>query len=93
VTGVKMWREYNTFADCTKILCGPCAMKDQGKVAEIGPDGKRETDFGRTDQIGWLVPCVPVAKEDKFWGYTSVPADACAWWDALPTIALELSYE
>jgi len=84
--GCKMWREYQTFANRTKILCGPCAKVDQGKIGAIDVDGKIvDEDVGRCDQIGWLVPAVPVAGDDTFWGYTSVPADGCAWWRALPS--------
>lgn len=84
-TGCKMWREYQTFSDYTEILCGPCAMAVQKKTGTIDADGKRESDFGKSDQIGWLVPAVPVVGEDTFWGYTSVPDEGVAWWRALPS--------
>lgn len=85
-TGCKMWRQSYTSADHTDVLCGPCAMVSQGKTGTIDADGKREDKHGmRTDQIGWRIPAVPVAGEDTFWGYTSVPADGCAWWRALPS--------
>jgi hypothetical protein len=38
----------------------------------------------RSDQIGWLVPAVPTEDGETYWGYTSVPADGCSWWYALP---------
>lgn len=86
VTGCKMWREYQTFASHTKILCGTCALRDQGKVGPIDADGYRASTYGRTDQIGWLVPAVPT-HDGTFWGYTSVPDDGVAWWRELPTDA------
>lgn len=81
----KMWREYQTFANHTKILCGPCALKDQEKEGPIDADGKIGSDFGKCDQIGWLVPAVPDVEGHGFWGYTSVPSDGVGWWKALPS--------
>jgi hypothetical protein len=73
-TGCKMWR-------------GPCAMIDQKKTGGIDADGKHEDDIGfRCDQIGWMVPAVPVAGEDTYWGYTSVPEDGVVWWRTLPSL-------
>jgi len=74
---VKLWREYQTIADCTDLYCVDCAEKDQGKKCTI-PNG---------DQIGWLIPAVPdVLPPEKFttyWGYTSVPPEGCSWWTNL----------
>ncbi len=36
------------------------------------------------DQIGWRIPAVPTEEGDTYWGYTSVPAAGCTWWNALP---------
>lgn len=38
-----------------------------------------------TDQIGWMVPAVPVDGELAFSGYCSVPQDLVEWWRKLPT--------
>ena len=84
-TDCKMWREYQTFADHTKVLCGPCALTDQDKAGPIDDDGKIESDLGKCDQIGWMVPAVPDLEGLGFWGYTSVPADAVLWWRQLPS--------
>ncbi len=85
--GVKLWREYQTAASVTALLCAPCACRSQKKPDTVGPDGQRPDEiFGermRTDQIGWMVPAIPDG--DTYWGYTSVPRAACAWWTALPT--------
>lgn len=83
-TDCKMWREYQTVANHTKILCGACAMIDQKETGTIGADGKHESEYGRRDQIGWMVPAVPTF-HGSFWGYTSVPAAGCLWWCSLPT--------
>jgi len=120
---VKLWREYNTFANRIKLYCLGCACKDQNKIRTPTEDGKslytervhhwfrtpamffnngsprwqgynpdkdilpENAEFyserDRTDQIGWLVPAVPT-EDGSFWGYTSVPPEACEWWYKLP---------
>jgi hypothetical protein len=85
--GCKLWRQYNTFADRVRLMCCVCAGKDQGvDTGAIDDAGKVHSGIGggRTDQIGWLVPAVPT-DDGTYWGYTSVPADAVAWWRSLPT--------
>jgi hypothetical protein len=71
----RLWREYQTFSDRTQLLCATCAEKDQGRKLEP-----------KCDQIGWLVPAIPVDGEDarSFWGYSSVPAPRLEWWYSLP---------
>lgn len=71
--GVKLWRQYSTFVDHTRLLCRKCAEADQ--EVPLIPDG---------DQIGYLVPAVPTPDGSSFWGYTSVPAYAVIWWKGLP---------
>jgi len=85
--GIKMWRQYNTFADHIELMCGQCALEDQGKKGPLDDRGMRqsEVDNEKTDQIGWLVPAIPTEDESTFWGYTSVPASGVRWWKALPT--------
>lgn len=70
-TGVKLWRPYQSCA--VHLFCGACAEKDQGKTI----------DLSVSDQCRWLVPAVPTL-DGSWWGYTSVPAEGCAWWKALP---------
>lgn len=82
VHGIKLWRKYGTFDP--SILCAKCACKEQKRVAVQIIHGEMFVDEDRTDQIGWRVPAVPTKEGDNFWGYTSVPNEACAWWDALP---------
>ncbi|OGL74603.1 hypothetical protein A3C96_02125 [Candidatus Uhrbacteria bacterium RIFCSPHIGHO2_02_FULL_60_10] len=83
--GCKLWREYQTFADHTLLLCCDCAAKDQEKdIGSMGHDGRYENDYGKSDQIGWYVPAVPTEDGDAFWGYTSVPEAGCKWWYSLP---------
>lgn len=94
--GCKLWREYNTFLSHQELYCVNCACADQaGKYCKFGPEdvdssGKAPSSFyghlgERTDQIGNLIPAVPTADEDTFWGYTSVPYALVRWWRELPT--------
>lgn len=84
-TGVKLWREYQTFSP--QLLCADCAAADQHKdISDIGAGGKRTDELGqRTDQIGWYVPAVPDEEGVGYWGYTSVPDAGVVWWRNLPT--------
>ena len=92
--GCKLWREYQTCADMTELVCCDCAGASQKKdVSTIDAAGKIETDFGRCDQIGWRVPAVPTEDGSTFWGYTSVPDAGCAWWRRLPTRTAEAAYQ
>ena len=38
-----------------------------------------------TDQIGWLVPAVPMENGKTFWSYCAVPDDGVEWWQRLPS--------
>jgi hypothetical protein len=69
---VRLWRDYQTFAESTRLLCQSCAERDQGKP--ISPN---------SDQIGWMVPAVPTEDGYTFWGYTSVPLAGVDWWKSL----------
>lgn len=84
--GVKLWREYETPADVTSLYCARCAGKDQERdVSSISPEGMINTSYGSsTDQIGWLIPAIPVEGRDTYWGYTSVPDEGVSWWRSLP---------
>lgn len=89
-SGIKLWRQYQTFLDHIQLLCGACALTDQKLEGPIGDDGRRPAEPGSertTDQIGWLIPAVPTVELDTFWGYSSVPDDRLRWWRALPTDA------
>ena len=85
--GVKLWREYQTFADHTKLFCADCAGKDQKKdTSDIDKKGLRTDQHGfKTDQIGWYMPAIPVEGDDTYWGYTSIPQEGVDWWEHLPT--------
>lgn len=72
--GVKLWRPYMSFD--VHLRCKRCAIADQ------------EPDFdpsAASDEIGWLVPAVPVVGlQSGYWGYASVPRERVQWWKALP---------
>lgn len=40
ITGVKLWREYQTFLDKQILLCLTCSCQDQEEVREPTEDGK-----------------------------------------------------
>ncbi len=86
----KLWRDYNAFLKHQELYCVTCAGKAQDKdVSSMDAEGYRESEYGKTDQIGWLVPAVPTKEYDTFWGYTSVPQDLVDWWRALPTFPVK----
>ena len=84
--GVKLWRQYNTFASHIELMCGECALADQHENGPIDDDGTRAfVGVRRIDQIGWMVPAIPTAEGDTYWGYSSVPTAGREWWRRLPT--------
>jgi hypothetical protein len=92
VENVKLWRQYQTFADNIKLMCVDCSCQDQKfdakHVSEKGyytyPDDDKYLAGITCDQLGWLVPACPTADGETFWGYTSVPEDIVVWWRDLP---------
>lgn len=70
--GVKLWRDYQTFLDGQTLKCRACSEAELSAPRELSGD-----------QIGWRVPAVP-DDTGTFWGYSSVPEGAVAWWRALP---------
>lgn len=94
--GVKLWRQYNTFADHLELLCRTCAIVDQQKEIDRQAESWARVGVKRqeSDQIGGLVPAVPdvlprgpswaLDKNFSFWGYTSVPQSGVDWWKSLP---------
>ena len=84
-TGVKLWREYCTCADYVILLCAECAAKEQkADISTMDAEGIRESEYGKTCQIGNRVPAVPTEDGESFWGYTSVPEDGVKWFRKLP---------
>lgn len=87
-TEIKLWREYQTIADQTSLLCASCAHATQNASphTSYNKDEKRPYfDFSDGDQIGWMVPAVPTEDGATFYGYTSVPSERVLWWLELPT--------
>lgn len=70
---VRLWRESNTFADQTDLLCVDCCEERSGRKCELPT----------SDQIGWWLPAV-AASGGTFWGYTSVPEERVKWWHDRP---------
>jgi hypothetical protein len=65
--GVKLWRQYQTFASVSELLCMRCCESKQARKL----DGV---------WIGNRCPAVLTAERDTFWGFTSVPEDRLLWW-------------
>lgn len=96
-SGCKLWRQYQVLANAVDLLCVDCAIKNQTRAEtapiEVGEDGKHtDSEYGfASDNIGWLVPAVPVEDERQtYWGYTSVPENGVKWWVNLPLRATAL---
>jgi len=73
-----------------KLFCASCALANQKKKGHIDPSGKYQSKYGLVDQIGSLIPAVPIDLTklqdiQSFWGYTSVPSSGCEWWSSLPS--------
>lgn len=85
--GVKLWREYQTFANNTTLECAACVLRSQKKKGPVDRDGRipDELSGDKTDAIGWRIPAVPTEEGDTYWGYSSVPKAGCDWWRKLPT--------
>lgn len=85
--GVKLWRDYQTYADKTPLWCADCA-ESLARITK-GASWKSPFALGTGDQISWRVPAVPTqqstAKRREYWGYTSVPQAGVDWWKRLPT--------
>lgn len=73
--GVKLWRKSATSEPVHEqpLLCGDCTVKEQ----------KHPLNLAEGDQCYGRCPAVPDLR-GGWWGYTSVPAEGCAWWKALP---------
>lgn len=71
-SGVKLWRKSASF-EPVSLLCATCTVVEQ----------KHPLDLSDSDQCWGRCPAVPDLR-GSYWGYTSVPAEGVAWWDALP---------
>ncbi len=79
--GVKLWRDPDAFVALPRLRCAWCAEKHQRAIR--GRDWRRDPTFDG-DHIGALLPATPTEDGSTFWGYTSAPRAACAWWKRLP---------
>lgn len=78
VSGVRLYRRYQTVLDYQDLFCTACALVDQHR-------DRPDNEYGHS--IGWLVAAVPTEDGYTYWGYTSVPQPGVEWWDALPVKA------
>lgn len=85
----KLWREPAVFASHVVLRCAPCAARQADKdISTLDATGKRDSEHGKTDQIGGWLPAVPTEDGSTYWGYTSVPDEGCKWWRDLPSLPL-----
>lgn len=93
-SNLKLWREYNTFADHTKLLCASCLEKKnvdkngQHLETEYPSLGPIMTYVISHEKLGLMVPAIavhPFRKSQSFWGYTSVPDEDIKSWQKLST--------
>lgn len=83
-SGCKLWREYLTSLDHQTLSCARCEGKDISDMDEHGRCMCSITG-NKTDMLGLRVPAVPTEKNDRFWGYASMPREGVEWWRKLPT--------
>lgn len=75
-TGVRLYRDYNTFLEYQHLTCRSCTIKENGEPSEYsGPE---------EHTIGYTVAAVPTEDGRTYWGYTSVPPEGVEWWNNLP---------
>ena len=58
-TNCKLWRQYQTFADHIKLLCGKHALRDQKEEGPIDAEGFRPSTNAPTRLAGWCRPYPP----------------------------------
>lgn len=84
---LKLWRRAST--SHVVLRCAACALKSERITRSAFQDDDGTPPPAGvvmfTDQIGGLVPAIPLASDDGWWGYTSAPDDRIAWWYSLPT--------
>lgn len=83
LSGVKLWRDTNTFAPTKSLRCASCCLEEQKLSGPVTEEGKIKTPYGESDQIGCLVPAIPDEEGEGYWGYTSVPQAGVLWWKRL----------
>lgn len=79
-TGVRLYREYNTFLEHQHLTCRTCTLLSEGEDSLVF---LKEHNLPEHN-IGSLVAAVPTEDGRTFWGYTSVPPEGVDWWDNLP---------
>jgi hypothetical protein len=75
-SGVRLYRDYQTFLEHQRLLCTACAEKASSRARKVDPENPH--------QCGWMVAAVPTEDGATFWGFHSVPQAGVLWWDNLP---------
>lgn len=89
--GVKLWRGYNDFFP--KLSCFDCSIKNSNRfvIQDIDTNGcsiaapsEAEVEGSCLEVcLGWYNPAVPSEDNQAYWGLTSTPKEAWAWWKGL----------
>lgn len=81
-THSRLWRQYNTFADCIKLLCSKCAPENQGITGIFNKDGRffKDGSLQPSYSIELLVPAIPTEDGRTYWGAFGIPQEGFNWW-------------
>lgn len=83
--GCKLWR-HTDYVGPIPLFCATCVERETRRsFPTLDATGRHQSKYGWTDQLGPFLPAVPDEEEIGYYGYTSVPDEAVAWWRALPT--------
>ena len=89
--GCKLWRPFNVLPVSENLQCATCASQGENDdVSAMSVDGRHVNSWkSNTDLIGSLAPAIPFDKGGSYWGYTSSPPQAIAWWRSLPNAPID----
>lgn len=86
-SGVRLYREYNTFLDHQVLWCRACVVAETGGAHYGGDPRYSSPKEHQLGQSRTLVAAVPTEDGETFWGFSSVPQAGVDWWDRLPKTA------
>jgi hypothetical protein len=79
--GVKLWRQFQTTADQTNLLCAECAEVEGREANHKHWQSPFKKGIGK--QIGLYIPAIPIEGDNTYWEIP-IPEDGWAWWNSLP---------
>lgn len=89
-TNCKLWHPVDSNHFRGDFVCSGClglathrtSGPPKSVVREIRPDGISR--LATLDQVGCLIPVVPLLGSIGIWVYDHIPTEAAAWWHRLP---------